>query len=436
MKKDTGKALSLSVWTDMGFLPLCTSFVENSALAFGLDANGATALTLAVEEIFSYLCRISGPDRGVTIRSSSRRYYNLVEISCPVHDFDMRLFNLTARVSAEDEASLEQMGLLIASRFVDRLNVTQGPDKGILLSLVKEKSYPKADQSITIQQKELSRFSLSRPQPELIKIITIAVNSLYPPSMFPKAFRYPGKVVDMVEGGEYEAIAATGPDGSVGGALFWRWVSDKTVECFGPYIFGQTRGSAIAEGLLEACIGAIAKSPALGLVSLLPTEELPREHFEDLGTLTLFDEKGGGTRLTAYFRQMHEDPGAYSWCHTELESFLRSQYARLAMPREIIFVKDQGETKNPFSVLSVDIERSANKATIRPVRSGNDMEKNLVGHLDLLRNESIRNLFFVMDLGIPWQTEFTHSLLQSGFSPRVVVPYGGEGDQVIFQLGA
>jgi hypothetical protein len=106
------------------------------------------------------------------------------------------------------------------------------------------------------------------------------------------------------------------------------------------------------------------------------------------------------------------------------------------MPREIIFVKDQGETKNPFSVLSVDIERSANKATIRPVRSGNDMEKNLVGHLDLLRNESIRNLFFVMDLGIPWQTEFTHSLLQSGFSPRVVVPYGGEGDQVIFQLGA
>ena len=420
----------------MGFLPMCTSFVEHGALAFGLDERGATALTLAVEEIFSYLCRISSPDRGVTIRSSSRRYYNLVEISCPVKDFDMRLFNLTARVSAEDETALEQMGLLIASRFVDRLNVTQGPDNGILLSLVKEKSYPEADQIMTMHPKEVSRFSLIRPQPELLKIITTAVKALYPPYLFPRAFLYPGKVVDMVEGGEYEALAATGPDGSVGGALLWHWVSEKTVECFGPYLFGQAKGSAISGELMEACIGAIAKSPALGLVSLLPTDELPREHFEDLGTLTLFDEKGNGTALTAYFRQMHEDPGAYSWCHPELEPFLRSQYGRLAMPREILFVRDLGETKSPFSVLSVDIERSGNKATIRPVRSGKDMQENLIGHLSLLKKESLKNVFFVMDLGIPWQTEFTHPLLQSGFSPRVVVPYGGEGDQVIFQLGA
>jgi anti-sigma regulatory factor (Ser/Thr protein kinase) len=434
LKGDRGRELSLRVWTEIGLLPVCTSFVEGSALAFGLNRKGATSLTLALEEIFSYLCRISGQDRPVAIMVSSRSYYVLVEVASPVMDFDMRLFNLTAGVSADDDTAIEQMGLLIASRFVDRLNVKRATDGGLLLSLVKEKTYPEADHEPAFEPKTLENFTVSRPSPELIKIIAAAIKGGYPASHFPKAFQYPGKVVDMVEGGEYEVLAATGPDGSPGGALFWHWMSEKTVELFGPYVFGQSNGAAVAEGLMNSCIAALAKSNALGLVSLLPTKELPKGDLEELGSLTLYNGDGDPASLKAYFRQMHEDPGSYCWCHPELESFLLQNYRRLSMPRQLMAVKDQGEAKKPFSVLAVDIDRSPKKATIRPVSFGSDMEENLKAHIRLLKKEGLRNIFFVMDLGVSWHTYFTPYLRSCLFAPRVVVPYGGDGDQVIFQL--
>ena len=43
------------------------------------------------------------------------------------------------------------------------------------------------------------------------------------------------------------------------------------------------------------------------------------------------------------------------------------------------------------------------------------------------------HLFFEMDAARAWHTDFTPSLLANGFTPRLVLPYAGEGDLVIFQ---
>jgi len=434
VKQHAERVLSLQVFTDMVFLPVATSFVEKGALSMGLGDKEAVSLTLAAEEIFSYLCRLNPPDGHLEIRCSGAQYYVQAELSCPVADFDMRLFNLTATVSPEDEASLEQMGLLIASRFVDRLHLKQLPPQGMLLALVKEKTYPAIDRSLHRAVKPLDRYTVRRPDPGLLKVFVELLNTHYPPRLFPKAFQFPGKVVDMVAGGEYEAVLAVGGGGMIGGGLVWHWASGKAVECFGPYLFGQQPGSDMSEALLEACIGAMARSPAVGLVNLYPTEELPKQHFEALGTLTFFDETGSGTPTTAYFRQMHEDPGTSSWCHPEMEAFLRREYDRLVLPREIQVLGDAGEARNPYSVLSADLDRSHGRVILHPLRSGRDTEENLSSHLSLFRNESIHNVFFMMDLGVAWQNEFTPALLRKGFTPRAVAPYFGEGDNVLFQL--
>jgi anti-sigma regulatory factor (Ser/Thr protein kinase) len=436
VKKDAQRILTMRVFMDMAFLPLSTSFVERGALALGLEQKEAMALTLATEEIFSYLCRIGSPDQGLEIRSSSGHYYVQTEFSCAVHDFDMRLFNLTATISPEDETSLEQMGLLIASRFVDRLHVELEPGRGMLLTLIKEKAYPALEAAAPPPVRPLDRFSVKRPDPAMLKLFVHLLNTHYSQSLFPMAFRFPGKVVDMVAGGEVEAGLALAPGGRVGGGIFWHWTSKKTVECFGPFLFGQDPGSPMAEALLEACIGAIAKTRAVVLFSLLATDELPKEHFEVLGTFTLFDEKDVGIPRTAYFRQMHEDLGTSSWCHPEMESFLRREYERLVLPREILLVKDVGETRNPYSVLSAEFDRTQKLVTLYPVRSGRDAAENLVSHLQLFEKESIHNVLFMMDLGIPWHADFTPGLLRNGFTPRAVVPYRGEGDMIVFQLGA
>jgi hypothetical protein len=38
-----------------------------------------------------------------------------------------------------------------------------------------------------------------------------------------------------------------------------------------------------------------------------------------------------------------------------------------------------------------------------------------------------------MDLGIPWQSAFVPALLETGFVPRMIVPYAGKADTAIFQ---
>jgi anti-sigma regulatory factor (Ser/Thr protein kinase) len=435
LRKDAGRGLAISLYADMAFLPLSTSFVENGATALGLGQKEAKALTLATEEIFAYLCRIGSTDQGVEVRCSGGSHYVQIDFLSPVEDFNMRLFNLTATVSIEDEAALEEIGLLIASRFVDRLEVRQQLGQGVRLTLIKEKAYPAIEEGFLPSAGPLAEFSVKRPLPEHLKTFVQLANAHYPSWLLPGAFRFPGKVVDMVGGGEYDAALGLGPVSQVGGGIIWHWAGLKTVECFGPYIFGQASDTTMPEALLEACLGAIAKTNAVGLFTRLPTDDFPRQHFESLGALTLFDKNGLGRSLTSYFRQMKEDLGTSSWCHPEIEAFIRREYERLVLAREVLLVKDAGETKSPFSVLSAEFDRPQSMATLRPIHSGLDAEENMVSHLKLFSRESLWNVFFAMDLGLPWEADFTPGLLRNGFSPRMVIPYAGEGDLVIFQLG-
>jgi anti-sigma regulatory factor (Ser/Thr protein kinase) len=428
-------SVSMNVHADTPFLPLAMAFVEKASLGLGLGSREAMALTLAGEEIFSYLCRTISPDRKITITCKAGGYYVRADFSLPIADFNMRFFNLTAALSPEDEASLEQMGLLLASRSVDQLKVREEPGQGILLSLIKEKNYPEIETGPVPSVGPMGTFTVRSPAPEEVKLLTRLLNAHYPQRLFPRAFRFPGKVVDMVASGEYQGAIATGPAGEIGGGILWSWQDLKIVECFGPYVFNQNPGSPMANGLLEACLGAIGKTRAVGMINRRPTEELPKDHFEALGSLELFDTDSENPTLPAYFRQMQEDPGTLSWCHADLEPFLRQEYRRLALAREIRQVRHFGETKNPSSVLSAEFDRPQNTVILRPIRTGSDLDENLQGHLELVTREKLRNIFFEMDLGCPWQADFTPSLLKNGFSPRLILPYAAEGDLVVFQHG-
>jgi anti-sigma regulatory factor (Ser/Thr protein kinase) len=437
LKTNAASVLSIRLPLDASFLPVSTSFIEKASLAFGFGEKEAMALTLATEEIFSYLCKIGGADQTLEMECSDGRFYVQADFSCPFEDFEMQSFNITESVSVEDESSLEGMGLLLASRFVDRLQIARISGKRVLLRLIKEKSYPEAQAASPPDKgRPMSHFAVRGPDPETLKLFVQRVQANYPVRLFPKDFRFPGKVVDMVEGGRYGAALAVDAEGRLGGGIFWYWWSRKTVECFGPFLFGQEPGSPMAEMLLEACIGAIAKTQAWALVFPFPAPDLPRQHFEVLGTLTRFDQKGEGTPITAYFRQMQEDLGTVSWCHPELEPFLRREYGRLALPRDIHPVQDQGEVKSFHSVFSAEFDRSQSMVTLLPLHTGKDARENLDRHLKLFEKESIRNVLFVMDLGVKWHADLAPALSRTGFTPRMVIPYGGEGDLIFFQLGS
>lgn len=424
----------MSVPADVGFLTLTTSFVEKAALGLGLGQGEALALTLATEELFTYLCGLASPDQEVKIHCMSGGYYVRAIFDFPVESFNMKAFNLTAKVSFEDEASLMEMGLLIAARSVDRFQITEG-SQGVQLTLIKEKAYPEYEGEAVPSAGSLPAFSTRSPDPAELKLFVHLVTQHYPAHLMPHAFRHPGKVVDMVDGGEYRASLALGPGGEIGGGILWHWIGTKTVECFGPYLFQQPAESSMPEALLEACLGAIARTPVVGLISRLPTEHLPIAYFEPLGAVNVpRKDNAPPLDLKAYFRQMQEDPGATAWCHPDLQTYLRDEYQRLVLPRDLRPIIDQGERKHPDSVLSADVDRSRSVVTLRAIRTGRDAEENLFNHLRLFQAEPGTSLFFEMDVALPWQADFTPALLEHGFVPRMVLPYTGTGDLVLFQL--
>jgi anti-sigma regulatory factor (Ser/Thr protein kinase) len=417
------------------YLPLVTAFVENAARCYGLADEEALGLTLAAEEVFVHLCRVAIAAGGpLEVHCSGGGYYVETAFVFQSEALDLRAFNLTTTISAEDELSLDGMGLVIASRFVDRFNLSREKGQGVRLTLIKEKSYPLHDNDESFSARPVSEFSLRPPSPEEVKFIGHLARIGYSNCFIPDFFLYPGKLADMIATGGYQAVAAFGSAGEIGGAMLWRWIGQKMVECFGPYVFNQPSDSTIPEALVEGCIGGIARTRAVGLVNTCPTPQLPEHHFERLGSLDLHMEDGTRTSMPIWFRLMQEDAGSVVWTHPEFHDYLQREYRRLVLPREIRLARNAGESLPKHSVLSPEFDRNQGRVILRPMWSGADAAENIGQHLMLLQQEGIRNILFALDLGHAWQADFVPGLRDHRFEPCCVLPYAGEGDVLLFQF--
>ncbi len=207
----------------------------------------ALALTLATEEIFAYLCKIAAAGKPVLIRCQGRGYYVQEDFLFEAQDFTMRAFNLTCSV-IDDPACLDETGLLIASRMVDRLRVSQ-EDEGLRLTLIKERSYPAFTDLHVPPALPLDRCIVRSPDQEELKVFVRMLKECYTSYSVPKSFGFPGKVVDMVASGEYAAALAFDEAGHIGGGLLWWREGSRMVEFFGPYVcrsaigFGRSPGA-------------------------------------------------------------------------------------------------------------------------------------------------------------------------------------------------
>lgn len=419
---------------DKSFIPAVTSFAENMAIALGLGKSEALRLTLATEEVFHHFCRIVFPqERWVEIQCSGGGYYVRMDFILPTADFDLRVFNITASISLSDETQIEELGLFLASRSVDRFRMQPEEGLGFKLTFVKEKVYPPIDDKASVEVRPLDHFTIETPDSGELKRFTELVNTYYEEPMIPDFFKYPGKLVDMVQSKDYRAAVAMGPKGEIGGGILWRGASDRAVECFGPYLFNQKTNDTMASALIDGCIAAIARTSAVVLISRFPPSDFPQNDFEYLGYVTHFAEDGTGTRRDAWARLLCEDEGSTIWAHPELVDFLRKEYDRLILPREIRPSMDHGEHYPPHSVLMSDFDRRQGSVTLRSVWRGNDFAVNLRQHLELFHKEGIRNIFFLLDLSESNDAGFTPALLKHGFKPCLVLPYAGTGDMILFQ---
>jgi hypothetical protein len=221
--------------------------------------------------------------------------------------------------------------------------------------------------------------------------------------------------------------------GTIGGGIIWSWENDKLVEFFGPYVLNQPETSLIPTQLVEHMIASIARTTVVGLITRSPSPQLPTEYFEPLGNLSLVQPGQDTCELSSYYRHLQEDSGTSVWAHTLVKEFLVAEYSRHVFAREIKLVTDEGEENAPKSVIATELDKSAGKATLKPVWWGNDNLRLIQAYVRTLLKENLFNIFFEMDLGRAWECHFTPSLIDAGFIPRLVLPYAGASDILIFQ---
>ena len=426
---------SIQVAANDIFLTVVMAFVEQSSLALGLGKPEALRMTLASEELFLHLCRVVIPNQdGVRIRCIRKGYFVQSDFSFPETGFNMQAFNLAATPQPLENADFDDMRLILASRSVDRLKIRR-KGNNLQISLIKEKKYPRAlELAEPLPPFSGNDFAIRCPSADELKFLAPLTRAFYPELALPVFFQYPGMLVDMMQSGEYHAIIAAGPAGDISGGMLWHTLSDRTVEAIGPYVFGVSESDRVAGSLIEACISEAGRTSAIAMICHPPATGQYHEYFEFLGDIDQYSAGGALIRQASWFRLMHEDMGSVAWAPVELEAYLRQTYSRLFLPREIRKVTDDGENQPAHSVLSTQIDRLSLRVDLDILWPGADMEDNLLRHLQLFRNEGLRNVVFEIDIGSAWKSAVIPCLLRNGFRPVQILPYAGDGDIILFQL--
>ncbi len=423
------RSLTLRLHADPAWIPMIKGVAGQCGAVFGLDHDKTLRLTMAAEELLAYLAELA-PKAPLEFSLVPGASHVDMRFSFAARAAAFWAMNITACGSACVEDTLQAMGLLLAARMSDGFEARRD-GANVTLSLRVDRAYP------GVERREAERLSprgevtfLPADEPSRIKEACALTAALYPRHLVPPAFRTPGKVVDLIRGGELCGVLALDQGGTVCGLMTWEPLSAASVSFCGPYVFTRERDD-IARGLTEHLVAAVARTPVSVILSRLPTEDLPRTEAELLGTLPLVHADGTPAPLPVWYRDMREDNGLAAWTHPALEGFLRETYDRLFLVRDLHTTSRQGEQVAGRSVFATTIRPEASQAVIVPMLDGEDSSATVRRHVQLLQSEGYRNILAHLDLAFGWQAALAQDFLENGFEPRVLLPQAGQGDLVV-----
>lgn len=438
MNKDTDeRAAVLEIPAQTAFAPLVQKAVETACAAFGLEGAGVMRLTLAVDEVFAYLCANIRNGK-VSVRLSPGGWFVQAALACDASDIDLAALNMTAKsgVSAEcDPGDLACLGLLLASRSVDRLEIRREGGR-LVLALDKERDYPALAAPAAAPFTAEPPFSATDGPagPALAEACALAL-AAYPERLIHKDMRKPGKFAAMADAGDIEALLAVDVRGHVCGLLCFDRDRPGSRTFYGPYVFCENAREDVGALLAETFLARMAKSEACAVIGRLVTPEAPTALFERLGEIPFSSPGGGQARLTIVYRQLREEKGFVVYAHPRLVPFLQETYERLDLLRETHPAEGAGDRAAGRSVFATAVDRVLSEAVIETMLDGADRAENLRAHAEALAAEGVSNIFFRLDLAEGRLAQTAADLMDAGFSPVLVLPGESTSDVVLFRHG-
>lgn len=422
--------LQLEIPGRLGFLPIATTFAQHAALDFGLDDESATSLSLAVEEIVAALCQMGLPDLQLKLAARNVVYYTELTVSLPYYELALGKMNLTAAV--QEDADFDHIGWMVAAQMVDNFTIEHQGKRLTTFKLRKHRRYAPFEGRVSMPEVGAVMTEIRPGTPQELILFAQRVHQSEQEPLHAMLLDPPSRLVGLVQSGEYEALLGFSDRGDpVAGVLIDRTRSPMAL-MMGPYLIGQPE-STIAP-LLHAVLEHLARSPFDELVAET-VNDFPPGEMESLGGRSFGLEDGRTIQARWYYRPLREDHGTVSWSTPWLEEFLRREYQRLTLPRDIqtwreLPASGSGASSSLYSCL---FERRRSECLIRPVAGGDDAEQNLAEHLRLLKAGGVLNATFELDLGQPFHLSFAAALQANGFRPAFLLPSAGKGDLLILE---
>lgn len=412
------------------FLSLAMEFVDKGGRGFGYSVRESDGLLLAMEELFSFYVYQVARGSMIDIKLENQGYRLALTISFKLANPDMRAFNLTWHVNPDSDESLATLGPMIAARSVSDLRLDFDAEERVVLKMTRNRDYPPASPvplPPSLATGTLRLFDPSTDDLQHFAAMVVASDSPF----IPDFLTHPGMAADMLASGDLHATLMAGGDWITGGVL-WRPLTNSCLELFGPYIFVADPDDEALTLLLDQAIGRISRSAWRGIVRRQGTLDRYDRFFDFLGEMEFAGINGAAGHTTCYYRQLKEENGGVVYCSGSLAAFLKKEYARLSLPRQVRETLNDYSRLHEASVLAIEFEYAHSLAIIRPLCSGKDMAENLSDHIDLLRADRISNYRVVINTGRSEDTAFATALEESGFTPRLLIPDAGEGDLVIY----
>jgi|GEM_PF-2284968 len=417
------------------FLPLALEFVDRAALSLGFDGPERTGLTLAMEELYVYHSARSGGDVDLDLALEDRGYRLDLSLAFPMVNPDMQALNLAFQVDLDDEEALDMLGPMIAARSVSGLTLDFGAADKILIRLWRERAYdpsPALAPAIPLRQ---STVDVVDPGPEDLRYfcgLVASLNLAFTPEFLLKG----GMAADMLVSGDLSAALALSGETLVGGVV-WQSLTESCIEIFGPYVFVDDPEDRILSALMDQAVSKISRSSVKGLLRRQGPLANHARFFDFLGDIPMPGEQDGPVSLTYYHRQLKEEaPTRAIYSAPAFAAFLRNEYDRLCLPRQIRETDFRTASLRDHSVIGVEFRNRRTLAILRPLCAGKDMEQNLSNHLALLKHQGVSGILFEIDTAREEDMRFTVALDAAGMVPGLVIPEAARGDLVIFYLPA
>ncbi len=419
----------------LAFLPLALEFADKAAPSLGFDGPERSALTLALEELYVYHAARVGGDVDLELTLEDGGYRIVLTLAFEISNPDMRALNLAFQVDLEDEGALDMLGPMIAARSVSGLSLDFGAAEKIVIRLWRERAYDLSP-ALTIQHtgkpKTLRVTDFGTEDLRYFCGLVASENSNFTPEFLLKG----ALAADMLKAGALDGALALDGETLVGGVV-WQSLTESCIEMFGPYRFADDPGDELLIRLMDRAISKISRTPVRGILRRQARIMNHARFFDFLGDIPMTGAQGDPLSLSYYYRQLKEESGGRAiYSETHFADFLRAEYDRLCLPRQVRETDFRTSDLRDHSVISVEFRNRRSLAILRPLCAGRDMQENMTAHIALLARQEISSILFEIDSARDEEMMFTPSLEAAGMVPGLIIPDAAKGDLIIFYLPA